>query len=99
MAAELDYNGMIYFFGGNVNGINANKIFFYNFERRIIENEEEIELTWYESFRENKLHPMWEKLYSFWIINISGFRLLFKNKINFNKYFIKFEFKSIFKIN
>jgi hypothetical protein len=55
-SAVLDYNGMLYFFGGNVNGINTNKIFFYNFERRIIENEEETELTWYESFRENKLH-------------------------------------------
>ena len=36
-SAVLDYNGMLYFFGGNVNGINTNKIFFYNFERRIIE--------------------------------------------------------------
>ena len=58
----LDYNGMLYFFGGNVNGINTNKIFFYNFERRIIENEEETELTWYESFRENKLHQIGEKV-------------------------------------
>ena len=61
-SAVLDYNGMLYFFGGNVNGINTNKIFFYNFERRIIENEEETELTWYESFRENKLHQIWEKV-------------------------------------
>ena len=61
-SAVLDYNGMLYFFGGNVNGINTNKIFFYNFERRIIENEEETELTWYESFRENKLHQIGEKV-------------------------------------
>ena len=61
-SAVLDYNGMLYFFGGNVNGINTNKIFFYNFERRIIEKEEETELTWYESFRENKLHQIGEKV-------------------------------------
>ena len=61
-SAVLDYNGMLYFFGGNVNGINTNKIFYYNFERRIIENEEETELTWYESFRENKLHQIGEKV-------------------------------------
>ena len=61
-SAVLNYNGMLYFFGGNVNGINTNKIFFYNFERRIIENEEETELTWYESFRENKLHQIGEKV-------------------------------------
>ena len=61
-STELDYNGMIYFFGGNVNGINTNKIFFYNFERRIIENEEETKLTLCESFRENKLHQIGEKV-------------------------------------
>ena len=26
---ELDYNEMIYFFGGNVNGINTNNIFHF----------------------------------------------------------------------
>ena len=60
-SAVLEVNGMLYFFGGNVNEVSTNKIFFYNFERKIIE-EEESEVMWKEYFRENKLHPIGERV-------------------------------------
>lgn len=60
-SAIVEYNGMLYFFGGKVNEITTNKIFFYDFAKRIIELEDS-EVLWKESFRENKLHHVGEKV-------------------------------------
>ena len=60
-SAIVEYNKMLYFFGGKVNEFTTNKIFFYDFEKRIIELEDS-EVLWKESFRENKLHHVGEKV-------------------------------------
>ena len=60
-SAVLEYNGMLYFFGGKVNEKTTNKIFFFNFERKIIEKEDS-EVLWNEYFRENKLHQIGERV-------------------------------------
>ena len=60
-SALLEYSGMLYFFGGKINEITSNKIYFYNFETRIIEKED-TEVLWYEYFRENKLYPINERV-------------------------------------
>ena len=60
-SALLEYSGMLYFFGGKINETTSNKIYFYNFETRIIEKED-TEVLWYEYFRENKLYPINERV-------------------------------------
>jgi len=60
-SALHEYSGMLYFFGGKINEITSNKIYFYNFETRIIEKED-TEVLWYEYFRENKLYPINERV-------------------------------------
>ena len=55
--AVLEFNEMLYFFGGKVEEKTTNKIFFYNFEQKIIEKEE-TEVLWNEYFRENKLYQI-----------------------------------------
>ena len=60
-SALLEYSEMLYFFGGKINETTSNKIYFYNFETRIIEKED-TEVLWYEYFRENKLYPINERV-------------------------------------
>ena len=56
---EID--GLLYFFGGKCNEKSSNKILFYNFEQKFIEQDDS-ELAWKEYFRENMFHRLGERL-------------------------------------
>ena len=52
---------LIYFFGGKLMGENTNEIFFINMKERLI-NKSDAKLKWKESFRENTLFELGNKL-------------------------------------
>lgn len=56
-----EINGLLYFFGGKCNEKECGKIFFYNLDTKIIE-EEDSGVLWREYFRENNLHKLGSKL-------------------------------------
>ena len=56
-----EINGLLYFFGGKCNEKSTNKILFYNFEKKFIEQDDS-NLLWKEYFRENKLYKLGEAL-------------------------------------
>ena len=58
--ALYEANGLLYFLGGKCNEQTSNKVFFFNFEFRFLEQEVS-ELLWKEYFRENLLHKLGER--------------------------------------
>ena len=56
----LEYQGMLYFFSGKIDEKTSKTIFFYNFEKRIIQKEDSKTL-WNDYFRENKFYHLGEK--------------------------------------
>ena len=59
--ALYEINGLLYFFGGKCNEKSTNKILFYNFEKKFIEQDDS-NLLWKEYFRENKFYKLGETL-------------------------------------
>ena len=56
-----EIKGLLYFFGGKCNEKSSDKIFFYSFENRFIEQDDS-PLLWKEYFRENIFHRLGERL-------------------------------------
>ena len=56
-----EMNGLLYFFGGKCFEKSTDKILFYSFEKRFIEQDDSV-LLWKEYFRENKFHRLGERL-------------------------------------
>ena len=56
----LEHLGILYFFSGSIGEQTSKSIFFYNFEKRIIQKEDSMTL-WNDYFRENKFYHLGEK--------------------------------------
>jgi hypothetical protein len=56
----LEYQGMLYFFSGKVNEQTCETIFFYNFDKRLVQKEDSKTL-WSDYFRENKFYHIGER--------------------------------------
>ena len=56
----IEYLGMLYFFSGKVDEKTCDTIFYYNFEKRIIQREDSKTL-WKDYFRENKFYHIGER--------------------------------------